>query len=57
MKECITHNWQKYHPEEDCLICHYYDLKKQVLKKYPHYEHQDQKLDEAITRLHLGQRL
>jgi hypothetical protein len=54
---CKKHNWQKYHPDEDCLVCYYVGLKKQVLNKYPHYVHQDQKLDEAINRVHLGRSL
>ena len=55
--KCCLHGWQKYHPNEDCLICYYEDLKNQVLEKYPHYENCDVKLSEAINRLHTGRRL
>jgi len=56
-KKCKLHNWQKYHPDDECLICYYEDLKVQVLQKYPHYEGNDLKLNEAINRLHTGKRL
>ncbi len=56
--QCYEHNWQELHPEDDeCLVCYYVDLKLKVLKKYPHYENDDRKLDEAINRLHTGRRL
>ena len=54
---CKKHNWQKYHPDEDCLVCYYVGLKEQVLVKYPHYENNDRKMDDAINRLHTGRRL
>ena len=55
---CKKHNWQKLHPEDDyCLTCYYIDLKDRVLAKYPHYENNDRKMDNAIHRLHTGKRL
>ena len=56
-QECLSHGWQKYHPNEECLICYYVDLKEQVLTKYPHYEDNDRKLEDGMERLHTGRTL
>ena len=34
-KKCKKHNWQKYHPNEECLICAYEEWHEQVYKIRP----------------------
>lgn len=58
LETCQLHKgWTKYHPEPPCLICQLEESKEQVLKKYPHYEYDDEKLSNAITRVMEGRRL
>ena len=38
MEQCIEHNWQNYHPDEECLICNYIDWHIEILKIRPDWE-------------------
>lgn len=58
LETCQLHKgWTKYHTDKPCLICQLEEAKEQVLKKYPHYEYIDVKLDNAIRRVMEGRRL
>ena len=41
VKQCKKHGWQKWHPNEECLICQYEEWHKEVYSIRPDWTTED----------------